>query len=287
MTNFFFFRSEYQVNAQGERRMVLRAVPGQSTFDIHTRSVVPVRTDLHVQADSDSLGRIVRNPVGTIWGIRVTGSTEHAASLKTYTRNGRQFYRAEDCARESDFDSPMTAAWLIVNGTVEPDIEFPETQEGTTSETSSRQEDTTVLHETTIAGGRDFVAAIREHAAENGLDPLDVIALSRLRDRLAAGVVRFRYEKNSDGSERTAIGTRNPDVISSHGGDPTGNRENRLPFDGTHVGYFDLQRRAWRSFTADNFLSHPSEFNDGDTFVSADALEADPSLLNRLMPQAA
>lgn len=276
MVNYYFFKSKYQLNAQGEYRVILRAVPSQSTYDIGTRTIVPVRTDMRVQADSESLGRIVRSTVGTIWGIRLEGRTPHAASLKIYSRMGSEFYRAEHCVREDNFDEAMAAAWRIVNGTVEPEIQMPVTTEDTAQAEK-------YIHER-LSAGSDFVATVKAHAGENCLGGREVIALSRLYDRLCAGIVKFKYTKNSDGSERSAIGTRNAEVIRQYGqAEAAAAPESRQPFDGTHVTYFDLQRRAWRSFTADNFLTNPEFYNNEEgTFIHAQDFVRDSSLVERL-----
>lgn len=285
MVNFFFFRSEIRRNAQGEMRTVLRAVPGQTTFNLRSRSLVPVRTDLHVQADSASLGRIVREPIGTVYGIRISGTTAHKASLKVYHRNDTDYYRADDCVRESDFPEDMAAAWRVVSATREPELNMNASPE------ADRQPRPEILEgayvNDRLSAGREFVATIKAHAGENGLTDSEIIALSRLNDRLAAGVVSFGYIKNSDGSLRAAVGTRNREVIERVAGSENADGERGSgAFDGTHISYFDLQRRAWRSFTANNLVDVPSSFNeDMNTFVPAGLVTDE--LISRLIREAA
>ena len=73
----------------------------------------------------------------------------------------------------------------------------------------------------------------------------------KLRDELKKRVVRFTFYKR-DGSLREAVGTRNPSVarekysleIPAPKGDYT--NEN---------AYYDLEKRAWRSFIPQNVAS--------------------------------
>jgi len=73
--------------------------------------------------------------------------------------------------------------------------------------------------------------------------------LKRLKEMMQRDIVNFTFDKVS-GEERPAFGTRCPEVISRHGGDPQGGRRGPL----TTFTYFDLARGDWRSFRPENFV---------------------------------
>lgn len=285
MINYYFFKSGFETNAQGERRMRLRALPGQSTYSIATNSLVAVRTDMTVQANSESLHRIINAPEGTIWGIKIEGRTSHAASLKVYHRNNIDFYRVENAIHQEEFPAEMAAAYRIVANTVEPEIPMA-AAEGTDrgnvaaepQETTARQQRQQLPESALVPdeATKGIVAAIRQRAGEFGLEDHDILALSRLADRLAAGVVVFSYTKNSTGERRIAYGTRNRSVINAYSTSSVSDTRASQPFDGEHFYYYDLQRNGWRNFTVDNFLSVSH-------FVPAQGFEAgSPEALDRL-----
>ena len=74
--------------------------------------------------------------------------------------------------------------------------------------------------------------------------------LLRLKEMMQAGIVNFTFDKVS-GEERPAFGTRCPEIVTRHGGDPNGKRENG-PL--KTFNYFDLVRNDWRSFRPENFV---------------------------------
>ena len=264
MVNYFFFISELRRNEQGEMRTVLVPLPNQTTWNNSTRGLVPVRTDLHVQADSESLGRIVRTPIGTFWGVCIEGNTPLAASLKTYHRNDRDFYRVTNVVKEEDFDDNMALAYREVTSRREPELPM----DGTSSTANTQNTRNTqnaqgmpIVHEK-LAASRDFIEGLKNSTED--LSNSDMLKLARLYDMLTLGTVRFSYIKNADSSTRRALGTRNPDIIRlqmilTDGNDQRANavandQRGRTPFDGVHVTYFDLDRCGWRSFTVDNYI---------------------------------
>lgn len=281
MINYYFFKSGFETNAQGERRMRLRALPGQSTYSIATNSLVAVRTEMTVQASSESLHRIINAPEGTIWGVKIEGRTSHAASLKVYHRNNIDFYRVENAVHQEEFPAEMAAAYRIVANTVEPEIPMtaaegadPANVAAEPQETTDRQQQLPESAFVPDEATKGIVAAIRQRAGEFGLEDHDILALSRLADRLAAGVVVFSYTKNSTGERRIAYGTRNRSVINAFSTSSVSDTRASQPFDGEHFYYYDLQRNAWRNFTVDNFLSFSH-------FVPA-AQGCSPAVLDRL-----
>jgi len=265
MKKFYFFISEMRLNEQGQMRTVLRALPGQTTYEPETRGVTAVDTELPVQTDSESLGRICRAVLGTKWGIIVEGNTQHSTRLKVYHRDGSAFYRIDGCIPEGEFlnHEGMSEAYSLLTYPERPEPQEAAQPAATTTATSGLHVDETDIINANLTKGYNFVTALREHVSDDD----DILAMSRLYDRLQNGVVAFRYLKNADGSERLAIGTRNPNIIRAYGAEPTSPREERGGFDGIHVGYFDLQRHAWRSFTSENFIGNAEDFDAPDVYI--------------------
>lgn len=78
--------------------------------------------------------------------------------------------------------------------------------------------------------------------------------LMSLRERMRSDIVHFRYDKK-DGSDRPAYGTRCGEIIARYGaiprsGGPLPKRLYRAGFN-----YFDLEKKAWRCFKPENFVS--------------------------------
>lgn len=90
--------------------------------------------------------------------------------------------------------------------------------------------------------------AERLHSVREAKDKAAMIQV--LKDRMQEDVVHFHYEKVS-GEMRPAFGTRLPSIVSRHGGDPNGEGREGPP---TTFTYFDLIRRAWRSFRPETIV---------------------------------
>lgn len=76
--------------------------------------------------------------------------------------------------------------------------------------------------------------------------------------KFKAGVVCFRFKKESDGTERFAVGTLDSRFFSYEA-------KSSSTKDVENVRYFDLQKGQWRMFKLDNFLGfceleYPTEF---------------------------
>lgn len=84
-----------------------------------------------------------------------------------------------------------------------------------------------------------------------------------LQDKMQDEVVSFMFdykpsERHPKGESRLAFGTRNPDIISRHHGDPKG-RKDRKETIGLFV-YFDVQRKDWRSFCVERLTNVDTNF---------------------------
>jgi hypothetical protein len=77
-------------------------------------------------------------------------------------------------------------------------------------------------------------------------------------NQFKTGVVCFRFKKESDGTERFAVGTLDSRFFSYEG-------KSSSAKDVENVRYFDLQKGGWRMFKLDNFigfceLEYPTDF---------------------------
>ncbi len=72
-----------------------------------------------------------------------------------------------------------------------------------------------------------------------------------LKDMMQDDIVHFMYSKAS-GEDRFAFGTRCPELIQKYHGSPK--EERTKSSEPTTFNYFDLQRRAWRSFRPENII---------------------------------
>lgn len=71
-----------------------------------------------------------------------------------------------------------------------------------------------------------------------------------LKALMGGDVVHFFYRKN-DGTERSAYGTRDPELIRRHCGEPSGKGGDRPLVTFT---YFDIGRDDWRSFRPESII---------------------------------
>lgn len=84
----------------------------------------------------------------------------------------------------------------------------------------------------------------------DNINPMSELEVCKVA--LNHGVVKFVFTKK-DGSERVAIGTRNPDILSAVGGTPKGATEDRKEQNPLIYCFFDLVKGAWRCFRTDLF----------------------------------
>ena len=70
-----------------------------------------------------------------------------------------------------------------------------------------------------------------------------------IKSTLAEGTFKFKYTK-ADGTEREATGTLNTGLIDEYGATPTGRGK---VLDNT-VAYYDIDKKAWRSFLPEKFV---------------------------------
>ena len=78
------------------------------------------------------------------------------------------------------------------------------------------------------------------------------------RDQLRTGVYRFSYFK-IDGGIREAVGTLCMDLIPAEHHPSSGARSKNSEF--ATVAYYDLDKKAWRSFRLDLFIGFVEKVN--------------------------
>lgn len=96
MVRYFFFKSQRNINAQGESRLELYPLPGQTTFESWSNRNAAVDTAIRAQCNNESRHRMLLYPEGTIFGIRIEGRTEYASRLKKYTQRGGHVWSLAD-----------------------------------------------------------------------------------------------------------------------------------------------------------------------------------------------
>jgi hypothetical protein len=85
--------------------------------------------------------------------------------------------------------------------------------------------------------------------------------LASLKKAMQEGIAHFTFDK-ANGEERPAYGTRAPDIIKRHGGTPKGDERTYLEqaLQPTTFIYFDLGKRAWRSFRPENLVEIDNDY---------------------------
>lgn len=250
MINYYFFRLCRERNLQGELRAVLHALPGQHTYDPESRGFVEVNTNLKVQVPSAINSVVVRSSTGDIFGTEISGSTNNRARLPLYSRNEDKFYRAETLVKAENFSPTMMSAFEDLMGNsfqaqtplqADPDAQAPAAQ---------NLENTTFLSLSQMISSKAFIGAVKDCVNAD-----TTLALSRLHDKMMLGVVKFSYRKSSDDSVREAFGTLNRDIIARLRDDDDDSSRGRGEADGSHFFYFDIEKKAFRNFCTENFLS--------------------------------
>lgn len=262
MRNFFFFKHVRELNEAGEYRHELKALPGQVTYDVTTRSLTAVVTERKVQCSVAMRQVVMHSPIDAVFGVKIEGRTPYAASLKTYTRNDQRFYRVDELVKHEDFPPEMLSAYNTLIHTREPEIGFAEARQAQEpapqpAQRAAQPQGDIPVTMLNLNAGASLMRSVMASDIAAELELQDRINLSRFFDRAAAGLVVFEYIKNGDGSRRRALGTRNPDIIHAYAQMQGSNEHARGDgsFDGVHVNYYDIERGDWRSFTAERLMS--------------------------------
>lgn len=284
MKKFYFFKVELRQNIQGELRKVVLPLPGQTTYVTLSDRNHPVDTNLKVQLALRQNTLVCSLPgiEDVVIGVCHEGNREKDLRLIQQSRmqptsneeNAHTervyFYRTEAqvflVKRPEWFldqevsmplaDDEMLRAYEALAGS-RPDTGAPQqTATAPGDETPAEAEPASAFDPTAFAPDSE-ISMVEDHLRLGRQESTAMeiaLNISRLRDRMRAGVVAFFYMKQN-GSLREAYGTRNPDVIRLLGGntDLSARRPDASMADGTHFHYFDIQRGDWRMFCTEDF----------------------------------
>lgn len=283
MKKYYFFRVELRQNIQGELRKVVLPLPGQTTYVTLNDRNHPVDTNLKVQLALRQNTLVCSLPgiEDVVIGVCHEGISEKALKLTQQSRmlpvsNEENapaervfFYRTEApvflVKRPEWFlnqevsmplaDDAMLRAYEALVGTHTDVPQQTATAPG--DETPAEAEPASAFDPTAFAPDSE-IGLVEDHlrlGCQETTAMTCALYISRLRDRMRAGVVAFSYMKQN-GSLRKAYGTRNPDVIRLlHGNTDLSARRPDASNDGAHFHYFDVQQGDWRCFCTEDFQS--------------------------------
>jgi hypothetical protein len=86
-----------------------------------------------------------------------------------------------------------------------------------------------------------------------GIEGFKADEIMLLQEKMMEQAVKFQFRKK-DGSIRDAVGTRNRELMVLPSGEkwmPVGPQKPECP---TTIGYWDLEKQMWRSFTCTEFI---------------------------------
>ena len=283
MKKYYFFKIELRQNIQGELRKVVLPLPGQTTYVTLSDRNHPVDTNLKVQLSLGQTTLVCALPgiEDVIIGVCHEGNREKELRLIQQSRmqptsneenaptERVYFYRTEAqvflVKRPEWFldhevsmplaDDEMLRAYEALAGS-RPDTVAPQqTATAPGDETPAEAESASAFDPTAFAPDSE-ISMVEDHlrlGCQESTAMACALYISRLRDRMRAGVVAFSYMKQN-GSLRKAYGTRNPDVIRlCHGNADLSARRPDASNDGAHFHYFDIQQGDWRCFCTEDF----------------------------------
>ncbi len=91
---------------------------------------------------------------------------------------------------------------------------------------------------------------LTERLASNNEAAQKAGLIAYLKRKMQTDIVEFLYYKES-GEDRPAFGTRCPQIISRYHWNPSGREQTQVI---KTFNYFDLERKAWRSFRPENLV---------------------------------
>jgi len=93
----------------------------------------------------------------------------------------------------------------------------------------------------------------KDQLVKLGLTEVKADEVMLLQEKMMEQAVKFQFRKKDD-SIRDAVGTRNRDLMILPNGEkwaPVGPQKPECP---TTIGYWDLDKRMWRSFICTSFI---------------------------------
>lgn len=290
MKKYYFFKVEIRQNIQGELRKTVLPLPGQTTYVTLSDRNHPVDTNLKVQLSLGQTTLVCALPgiEDVVIGVCHEGNKEKELRLIQQSRmlpvsneenaplQRVYFYRTEAqvflVKRPAWFldqevamplaDDDMFRAYEALLAGSRPDTGAQQqTATAPNDETPAEAESASAFDPTTFAPDSE-IGMVEDHlrlGCQETTAMTCALYISRLRDRMRAGVVAFSYMKQN-GSLRKAYGTRNPDIIRlCHGNADLSARRPDASNDGAHFHYFDIQQGDWRCFCTEDFQSIAEE----------------------------
>ena len=93
----------------------------------------------------------------------------------------------------------------------------------------------------------------KEQLVSLGLTEIKADEVMLLESKMLEQAVRFQFRKKS-GEVRDAVGTRNLEMMIQEDGKRYEFKTEGKPECPTTLGYWDLEKKAWRSFTLTQFI---------------------------------
>ena len=93
----------------------------------------------------------------------------------------------------------------------------------------------------------------KEQLVNLGIDGFKADEIMLLQEKMLEQAVKFQYRKK-DGSVRDAVGTRNVTLMVQDDGKRYEFKTDGKPECQTTLGYWDLEKKAWRSFVLTQFV---------------------------------
>jgi len=278
MYRFYFF-----THRRVDGRMKLFPLRGQTTYANHgstSAPEIPVDTNIEVQmtlSDRNLVCSYANQEGEVVFGVKMEGSSRRQVRLMAYTDRNRIYYKASGIvpllsAGNNEIETDPNAYNTNRDGVhVHPNEEMIREfhaymrrvgAEGDPEATpaSSTQEPSDDEFPVVTAGRMLKVQNIGNHLADNCTlrDRTKFVkySISLLLDLMAMGGVHFTYNKQN-GDARQAFGTLREDIIreiNPEAFNDARGRDGSSNDDGAHVVYFDIQKRAWRSFCTEDFV---------------------------------
>ena len=93
----------------------------------------------------------------------------------------------------------------------------------------------------------------REDLIKLGIEGFKADEIMLLQEKMVEQAVKFQFKKK-DGTIRDAVGTRNLEMMVQEDGNQYEFKTSGKPECPTTLGYWDLEKKAWRSFTLTSFI---------------------------------
>ena len=93
----------------------------------------------------------------------------------------------------------------------------------------------------------------REDLIKLGIEGFKADEIMLLQEKMVEQAVKFQFKKK-DGTIRDAVGTRNLEMMVQEDGSQYEFKTSGKPECPTTLGYWDLDKKMWRSFTLTQFI---------------------------------